>query len=161
MLSSGSRFACSLPIHGYPSAALYSRRDAMSASNKVVARRIVEEIWNNRHLQLADELVAPSFMGGGPEAYKQAVHVYLTAFPDLHCEIQDMMAEDDKVVTRWRFTATHEGDLLGIAATWKRISVNGVTISRIRDGKVLEEWVSWDMLSLMRQLGVLRTLAVV
>ena len=77
-----------------------------------------------------------------------------TAFPDLHFEIVDLLAEGDKVLTRWVLTGTHRGEFLGIAPTGKAIRVEGMSLDRIEGGLVAEGFDGWDALGLRRQLGV-------
>ena len=141
----------------------------MSEQNKALARRSIEEIWNQGKLAVIDELVAsdatfhdPSVPGGkftGPQGMKQFVQIYLGAFPDVRLTINDQIAEGEEVVTRWTATGTHSGELMGIAPTNKRATVTGVDIDRYQGGKVVEAWASYDMLGLLQQLGVVPTLA--
>lgn len=81
--------------------------------------------------------------------------IYISAFPDLKATVEDMVAEGDKVVTRWVMNGTHEGLIHGIPATQKRVTVKGITIKRIASGKIVEEWSVKDMLGSMQQLGVI------
>jgi steroid delta-isomerase-like uncharacterized protein len=136
----------------------------MSAPNETLAQRVIEEIWNARRLELADELIAASFthhdpntpdLGSGPEGYKKLVNLYVRAFPDLHFSIEETISGGDTVVTRWKSTGTQTGDLPGIPATQKTVSIEGVTISHLQYGKVMDQWVSWDAVGMMRQLGVI------
>jgi len=141
----------------------------MSEQNKALARRSIEEIWNQGKLAVIDQLVAsdatfhdPSVPGGkftGPQGMKQFVQIYLGAFPDVRLTINDQIAEGEEVVTRWTATGTHSGELMGIAPTNKRATVTGVDIDRYQGGKVVEAWASYDMLGLLQQLGVVPTLA--
>jgi steroid delta-isomerase-like uncharacterized protein len=141
----------------------------MSEQNKALSRRNIEEVWNQRKLEVIDELVAtssvlhdPSVPGGkvaGSQGYRQFVQVYLTAFPDTHFTIHDQIADGDKVVTRWTATGTHKGDLMGIAPTGKRSTVTGITIDRYDAGKAIESWVNYDTLGMFQQLGVVPMLA--
>ena len=134
----------------------------MAGENKAVVRRVIEEIVNGGNLALADTLVAPNYIyhgpGGlefrGPEGFRQLVSVYRTAFPDLRLTIDDIIAEDDKVVVRWTGRGTHRGDLAGIAPTGRSTTVTGMIISRLAEGKVVEDFESFDELELLRQLGV-------
>jgi steroid delta-isomerase-like uncharacterized protein len=136
----------------------------MSEQNKDLARRGIEEVWNQNKLAAIDELVAsnatyhdPNVPGGkftGPEGLKQFVQIYRTAFPDVRIRIEDQVAEGDKVVTRWTATGTHKGDLMGIKPTNKQATVTGVDIERFQNGKVVESWSSYDMFGMMQQLGV-------
>ncbi len=94
-------------------------------------------------------------MRRGPEGVKAQAAMYKAAFPDVSMTVEDQVAEGDKVVTRWTAKGTHEGELMGVPATGKSISITGITISRIADGMVEEEWTNWDGLGLMEQIGAL------
>ena len=140
----------------------------MSEQNKALARRGIEEVWNQGKLATIDELTAPNatFLdpnvpGGkftGPEGMKQFVQIYTTAFPDAHIKVEDQVAEGDKVVTRWTATGTHKGDLMGIKPTNKFATVTGINVARYQNGKVVESWASYDMLGMLQQLGVVPSL---
>lgn len=132
-------------------------------ANKAVVRRNFEESWNQANLAVVDELFAPDFMGyfaihpeplAGPAAYKQFMSGYFVAFPDAHFEIEDIVAEGDKVAAYWTVRGTHQGDLAGIPPTGKPITVTGMWIHRIAGGKIAEQWGIFDTLGLMQQLGV-------
>jgi len=134
----------------------------MSTENKFIVRRLYEEVWNARKLDVVDELISPSHalhdpnVSGsqiGPDAYKQQVARFTTAFPDLHFAIEDIFSEKDKLVVSWMISGTHKGEYEGIPPTDKKISVDGITINHIANGKILDSYVSWDALGLMRQLG--------
>jgi steroid delta-isomerase-like uncharacterized protein len=141
----------------------------MSDQNKALARRNVDEIWNQGNLSVIDELVAPnatfhdpSVPGGkftGPEGMRQFVQIYRGAFPDVRLKIEDLIAEGDKVVSRWTATGTHKGDLMGIAPTGKQVTVTGCDVALYQNGKVIEGWTSYDMLGMLQQLGVVPSLA--
>jgi steroid delta-isomerase-like uncharacterized protein len=140
----------------------------MSDQNKALARRGIEEVWNQGKLAVIDELIAsnatfhdPNVPGGkftGPEGVKQFVQIYRTAFPDVHITINDQIAEGDKVVTRWTATGTHKGELMGTAATNKYATVTGVDVERYQGGKVAESWANYDMFGMLQQLGVVPSL---
>lgn len=134
----------------------------MSEENKAIMRRIFEEVFNEGNLDLLDELVAPEFVNHaapgaprGPEPVKQLVAMLRNAFPDQHISIEDMIAEDDKVVMRNTYSGTHEGTFMGIPPTGKRFNQNQVHILRFADGKVVEHWAVRDDLTQMQQLGVI------
>lgn len=91
----------------------------------------------------------------GPEGVKQSVKMYLAAFPDLHFEIEQMLASGNYVTTRWRATGTHRGELMGIPPTHKRAVTHGCTVEEIKNGKIAREWIYWDTGNLLRQIGVL------
>jgi steroid delta-isomerase-like uncharacterized protein len=132
--------------------------------NKALARRVLDEMFNKGNLDVADELLAPDYVDHdpamaedihGPEGFKEYVGAYRSAFSDLHLEIEDQIAEGDKVVTRWTGTGTHDGELAGIPPTGNRVTLPGMEIVRISDGKLVEGWEGYDMANLMRQLGVM------
>jgi steroid delta-isomerase-like uncharacterized protein len=134
----------------------------MSWENKIVVRRLYEEVWNKRRLEVVDEVISPSHalhdanVSGsqmGPEAYRQQVIRFTMAFPDLRFAIEDIVSEEDKLVVSWTISGTHKGEFMGIPPTDKKISVQGITINHIGDGKILDSDISWDALGLMRQLG--------
>jgi steroid delta-isomerase-like uncharacterized protein len=77
------------------------------------------------------------------------------AFPDLNRPVDDLIAEGDKVVARWRAEGTHTGSFQGVPPTGRRASITGITIFRLRDGKIVEEWGESDMLGLLQQVGAL------
>ena len=91
----------------------------------------------------------------GPQGLAQFMSVYVTAFPDLHFEIQQQLADGDFVVTRWVATGTHQGVLMGIPPTGRRAVTQGCTVSQFRGGKGVHDWIYWDSGNLLRQLGVL------
>lgn len=135
----------------------------MSAENKAIVRRLYGEVWNGRQLEVVNEIISPSHaLHGtiaegsaiGPEAYKGTVTRFLTGFPDLRFSIDDMVAEDEKLVVSWNISGTHEGEFLGIPATHKKVSFDGITINHIVDRKIMDSYVSWDALGMIQQLGV-------
>ncbi len=140
----------------------------MSEGNKFVIRRSFEELWNKGNLSLADELFTPNYahhdpstpdFGRGPESEKKRATLNRTAFPDLQLTIEDIIAEGQTVMARWSCRGTHKGDLSGIAPTGKQVTISGVSVARFTNGKMVEGWVNWDALGLMRQLGVVAELA--
>ena len=140
----------------------------MSAdANKEIVRRLGVEPWEG-NIGVIDELVTPDYVGHdpsqpedmrGPEGVKQFVTTYLTAFPDGRITIDEQLAEGDLVASHWTGRGTQQGDLMGIPPTGKQVTVTGITISRVKDGKVVEEWTNWDTLGLLQQLGVVPELA--
>lgn len=134
----------------------------MHTDPRELSRRIFQEVWNNKKLEAADELVASTYTHHDPqsppcnglEQYKEFVRYYLNAFPDLHFDIDDVISDGETVVTRWTATGTHKGDVSGVPATGKRFSVTGMIFARVKDGKFVESWGIWDALGLMQQLGV-------
>ncbi len=134
----------------------------MSEQNKTVVRRLFDELWNKGNLQVADETIAPAYVhndpsspdfGKGPESEKKRVNLYRGALHDLRLTIEDLLADGDTVVARWSCRGVHKGELNGIAPTGKQIAITGITICRFANGKIVEGFVNWDALGLMRQLG--------
>jgi steroid delta-isomerase-like uncharacterized protein len=135
----------------------------MSDENKAVARRFLE-IFGSGELDALDEVVAPDAVDHDPynphadeglEGAKRTIAMYREAFPDLSFQIDDQIAEGDKVVTRWTGTGTHEGALMGVEPTGNRSSTTGIGIDRIEDGKIVESWGNWDTLGLMQSIGAI------
>jgi steroid delta-isomerase-like uncharacterized protein len=128
--------------------------------NKAAARRFYEEVINGRDLDVIDELVTSdtvdhTFSSPGVEATKQFFSMLHQAFPDLHAEVHDVIAEGDLVAARVTNSGTHQGDFVGIPATGRQARVTGVDFFRMRDGKQAEHWGGPDMASLLQQLGVM------
>ncbi len=129
--------------------------------NKALNRRFVEEVINQGNLDVIEELLdpgavdhaAPPGFATGREGAKQFAAMMRSAFPDLHLTIEDMIAEGDKVVMRSTWSGTHEGEFMGIPATGRRVTVSGIDISRVADGRMVEHWGQFDALGLMQQLG--------
>jgi steroid delta-isomerase-like uncharacterized protein len=139
-------------------------RTAMTAeTNKAIIRRIVEEIQNGGNLALIDELLAPNFVNHTPapglspdrEGIKHLFSMFRAAFPDGSMTIEDMIAEEEKVVTRKTYRGTHLGEFLGIPPTGRHISVGLIDMMRVVDGKVVEHWSVGDDLGMLQQLGVI------
>lgn len=133
----------------------------MITDAKSISRRVFEEVWNDRKLNVADELLAANYVHHDPQSmipngidgYKQFVSYYLNAFPDLRFTVEAQISEGDTVVSRWTATGTHCGDLKELPGTGRRFSVTGITMARVSNGRVEESWSNWDTLGLMQQLG--------
>jgi steroid delta-isomerase-like uncharacterized protein len=136
----------------------------MSAGeNKAIARRGYEAI-NQNNPEALDEVAAPDLTDHDPapgqapglEGVKQWFSSMHTAFPDFRMNVEDMIAEGDKVVARVRLSGTHQGEFMGIDATGNRVTIKGIDILRINaDGKIMERWGNFDDLGMMQQLGVM------
>src|SRR6266568_827993 len=116
--------------------------------NKAIARRYQDEVWGKGDFDLLDELLAPDFVDPSFAGAKRAVKGAHDAFPDGHWTVEDLIAEGEKVVIRWKMQATHEHQFRGIAPGGKPVTVTGITILRITNGKIAERWVNWDSLAL-------------
>ncbi len=135
----------------------------MSAEeNKAVIRRAYDELWNERNVGVVDELVAEDFLNHaappdrqrGRQDLKDMILMFESAFPDFHYEVEDVIAEREKVAVRDLFRGTHQGNFMGIPATGNRVTMEAIHIYRFREGKLAEHWVVRDDLGMMRQLGV-------
>ena len=132
----------------------------MSKQNKTIARKVFEEIQSQGNLALVDELVASDYVGHtpladihGPEGAKQFEEMLYEAFPDYQVTVEDQIAEGDKVVTRWTGRGTHQGQFQGMPPTGKQMTMSGITIFRIANGKLVEGWNNPDLLGMLQQLG--------
>ena len=133
--------------------------------NKASMRRFYEEAFNKKNRAAIDEFIdptqvdhaAPPGTPGGLEGAKHTVTMYLTAFPDLHFTVEDLIAEGDKVVARLTGRGTQQGEFMGIPPTGKHTTVKAIDINRIVGGKSIEHWLEMDTLGLMQQLGVVPT----
>lgn len=135
------------------------------ATNKAIAMRYAEECWNQGKVDVLDEIFSPDIIFHNPAAQylyvqglddqKKAINDYRTAFPDFHVTTDALVAEGDKVVGRWTATGTHEGELMGIPPSGKKITWSGSTIYRFADGKIVEDWWAYDALGLIQQITAL------
>ena len=131
--------------------------------NKAVVRRFYEEVMNQKKRAVLDEVFdlnvvdhfAPPGTPGGLEGARQTLGMFLSAFPDLHFTVEDLIAEGDKVVARATLSGTQQGTFMGIPATGKHVTMTGIEINRFEGGKSVEHWVEMDTLGLMQQLGVI------
>lgn len=135
----------------------------MSAEeNKAIVRRFFES-FNARTFDDWDEICVPSMVthqGDNPDCVdlehrKQADAANIAAFPDMDLAIQDMIAADDKVVVRFMESGTHRGAWGGIPPTGKQHLSPGIIIYRLGEGKIVEEWISFDFMPVLRQLDIL------
>ncbi len=132
--------------------------------NKAAVLRIFTEAWNEKNLAVLREVIAEEAAYHdpttpqplvGPEGQEMFIGSYHAAFPDTHFTIEDVVAEEDKVVVRWAASGTNQGSLMGMPATGKPVSVRGMTMFTVRDGKVQESWTNWDTLAMLQQLGII------
>jgi steroid delta-isomerase-like uncharacterized protein len=143
---------------------LEERKNKMSTeTNKAIVRRYFDQVLNDRRHDLAEEFLAENIelhgsgLAPGLEVVKQWLTMFAAAFPDGHYVIEDVVAEEDRVVARTAFNGTHQGEMQGIPATGKSVSMPSITIFRLDNGKIAEGWLVSDNLSLMQQLGVIPT----
>jgi predicted ester cyclase len=122
--------------------------------HKAVVMRFFQEVWNAQHLDVSDELLAPTYLGHernaadthGPIGMRQVAQAFRRSFPDATFTIIDAIAEADSVVLHLRLDARH-------AATDRPIAISGMVLYRLRAGKIAESWSNWDELGMQQQLG--------
>lgn len=129
--------------------------------NKAIVHRFFEEL----NLTVVDELYVPDYVHHDPslppefqrgrDAYKQLVTMFHTGFPDIKVTVEDLVAEGDKVVARWTWRGTNQGEFQGMPPTGKQVTGSGISIHRIAEGKIAEAWVNFDALGMLQQLGVI------
>jgi steroid delta-isomerase-like uncharacterized protein len=132
--------------------------------NKAQVTRLIEECWNNlATLPGIDEILVPEFvfnyafpgMTPSRDTYKQVMKIYAQGFPDWNTKIDDMFAVGDKVAVRSTNTVTHTGDFMGFPPTGNKATATMISIFRIKDGKIVEEWSVANQLLIMQQLGLI------
>lgn len=131
---------------------------------RAIVVRYYEEIWNQGHLEVCDELIAPDYVNHsalqpglppGPEGIKQIVAAVRAAFPDLHYTIEDIVLGGEKAALRVTMRGTHQGEFFGVVPTGRKIEVQEIQIEHLRDGQIVAHWHQIDDLALRRQLGLL------
>ena len=137
-----------------------------SEQMKTLARRYYDEVWCKGNPAFVDEMFAEDYANYDPstpgvclkgrEAFKALMKSYRDSFPDLRFDVDDVLVEGDRAVITWRASGTHKGALMGIPPTGKSGgNVQGMTITRFRNGRIVEDRAVWDTLGLLRQLGVI------
>ncbi len=131
--------------------------------NKALVRRFSHEFKNKANHGIVDELCAKNFkhhfkdprIAPGPTGMKNLGKVVAGAFPDVHVTIEDLIAEDDRVVERSSVKGTHKGDFFGIPATSKPVAWTEAHVYRVENGKIAELWSEVDFMSIMMQIGAI------
>ncbi len=133
--------------------------------NKDLVRKYFEGMFSRHDLKVADEVFSSNYINHqeydknrkdvdrGLEGFKKMAKLFYDGFPDLKATIEDMIAADDKVVTRWVTRGTHSGNFNGIAPTNRKVTIRGITIDRIADGEIVETWTVFNVLDLLQQIG--------
>lgn len=135
--------------------------------NKSVVMRYAQEVLIAGNLALVEDFISPDYVRHdpgipmeirGPQGVKQLATAFRAAFPDFHLTTEIILAEGDKVAVLWRASGTNQGELMGRPATGKSTNFTAVDIFRLVDGKIAEQWVVSDRLSMLQQLGLVPTL---
>lgn len=131
---------------------------------KKIVLRWMEEGWQKGNTSIIDQLHSADFIDHDPsgrdpsnEGFKDGIKQLYQAFPDFYCVVEDLIPDpaSGKVAVRWRASGTHQGELMGITPTGKRIGFKGIEIVRIKDGLITERWGEWDGIEILQQLGVI------
>jgi steroid delta-isomerase-like uncharacterized protein len=132
---------------------------------EALVRRFFSEVFNEGRADAVEAFIhadhrnhdptAPE-VPAGPEGVRRLVEIYRTAFPDIHFEHEDVICVGDRVAHRWTFTGTHRGEIMGVEPTGRSVTVRGIEMNRIADGKIAESWAISDALGLLEQLGAER-----
>lgn len=133
----------------------------MSQANEKTMRRLVDEVINNRHLAVIDEIIHPDYVYRTPgqelhgrQALRELFTAYHAALPDMKVEINDLVCTDSKAVLLFTLTGTQQNELMGIPPTGNQLNINGMTCSRIEHGQIIEEWELLDQLTMLQQLDM-------
>lgn len=134
----------------------------MSHSNLETVRLVCEEVWGRGNVDLINQVYAENYVDLNPvpgipanrEGVKMQVAAYHQAFPDMNVTVEDTVLDGDRAVIRYTIRGTHNGELMGIPATGKSGEIAGISMVRLADGKVVEEFALADMMTLFQQLGL-------
>ena len=135
-------------------------------ANKAIVRRWFEEVWTKGRAEAIDEMFAAEGIAHGlsdeagnplrgPADFKPFHEIFRGAFPNIEVVVEDMIAEGDKVAARCSVRAKHTGDHLGVAASNAPVDFTGMTIARLRDGKIIEAWNNFDFMRMNKQIGAI------
>jgi steroid delta-isomerase-like uncharacterized protein len=126
---------------------------------KKIAEEYANKVWNHKEINTVDQLVHPdvlihSLLGDfkGTKAIKEVIKTWLDGFPDIRVHNDLVITENDLVSIQWSVTATHKGEFKGVKPTGKSVTYSGVTVYRVKNGKIVEYWAYIDMQHLLDQL---------
>ena len=138
----------------------------MSREPGATVRLFIEEVFNKGNFSVLEDVIHPEYRYSSPDEQLEGIDQLMElikgfrhGIPDLNLSIDDLFVSENKVCTRFTLTGTHQGEFMGISATENNIKVNGVVISLVEDGKIIEEWEILDMLSFFQQLGLVPELS--
>lgn len=149
-------------VIGFGSLACSTEPTSDLEENKALVRRAHEEVWSRGDLSVVDEIWAPDFIGHpplgpdmvSPDALRERVRMHRSTFPDWREEVTEILAEGDRVAASWISTGTDEGGFRGNSATGRTVRIRETGFYRIVNGRIVEQWVLADILSLQQQLGL-------
>jgi steroid delta-isomerase-like uncharacterized protein len=121
------------------------------STNKALVKSFVEEVFNNHNLSAIEKYLA----GQGKEGFKQFLSEFFTAFPDVHADIEYIVAEDSLVVVFLNFTGTHKGLFQGRSSTNKTVKIRSADLYKVENEKIVEHWDVVDQLDLLQQTGAI------
>ncbi|MCQ3978362.1 MAG: ester cyclase [Anaerolineae bacterium] len=129
---------------------------------KSPVQRIFDQAFNQGDLAIVDELVAvdgvthslPWGLPTGRQGLKQLIIMFRTAFPDLHCILEDEISETHKSAAHWTMRGTHQGPFLGNPPTGRSIRVQGIIFTHTANGRIVEDWLLVDQMGMLQQLGI-------
>ena len=133
---------------------------SIAEENKTLLYNYIEAM-NKKNEGFLDNYFAEDYIYHGPageldaEGFKATHKMFLSAFPDIKASIEDIIAADDKVVTRWKMSGTHQGELQGMPPSGKKVTFTGIIITKVVESKVAEEWEAFNLLSIMKQIGAI------
>jgi steroid delta-isomerase-like uncharacterized protein len=138
--------------------------ETVEERNKRVALRVWRDVWNKGDLAAIDEIISDNYAGKipaqpdlvrGKDGFRKLMRLYRTAMPDVNLQVRDVLAEGDRVVAYWTASGTNTGRFGAMAPSYRRIAVDGVSIFRLVDGLIVQEWEVFDTLGFMQQLGAI------
>ena len=132
--------------------------------NKKLVERLYRDCINAGNLELTEELIGQDFIGSrgekGPSEYARTIATVRQGFPDVRFTVEDLIAEGDRVVARWKMNGTQLGPFAGFPASEKVVTQTAIVIYQIRDAKIVRAWLQPDSLGLLQQIGAIPPLAV-
>jgi steroid delta-isomerase-like uncharacterized protein len=131
-------------------------------SRDSLIRHIFDKAFNLGDLAVVDELLAPNHFAhnalsgtpNGPQGLKVLIVMFRTAFPDLHCTVDDEIREGDQFAAHWTLRGTHKGSFLGTPPTGRPVEAQGIIFGRTENGRIAEDWTLFDQMGILQQLGV-------
>ena len=132
-------------------------------SDNSFMHRWFDEVWNNRRESAVDEMFAEDGIGHGlgpepirgPAEFKKFHRAFVSAYPDLKVTVEDSLVDGDKIAVRCRVTGSHQGEGIGLAPSNQPVEFTGMTIVRLKDGKIVEAWNEFNFMQMYQQLGAL------